>query len=225
MRNTLLSLLALTSVALIAGCSTEPANDSQRQALMTDSRATLMSLEARDPGLRNVVENSYAYAVFPDVGKGGFGIGGAWGRGIVVEQGRFVGYAAVGEGSIGALVGGQTYSELIVFKSREAFHKFQESRLSFGADANAVAIKAGAAATAQFRNGMVVFIHNQGGLMADLSLNGENISFVPAEQSDQDYWTNHDRDRDRDRSYNNTSSYQSTDSNGNTSSYSTTTTR
>jgi lipid-binding SYLF domain-containing protein len=222
MRNTILSLMAVMTVAWSAGCSTEPTNDSQRQALMTDARATLMSLEARDSGLRNVVDNSYAYIVFPDVGKGGFGIGGAWGRGIVVEQGKFVGYAAVGEGAIGALVGGQTYSELVVFKSREAFRKFQESRLSFGADANAVAIKAGAAASAQFRNGMVVFIHNQGGLMADLSINGQNISFVPAEQSDQDYWS-HSRDRNSD--YNNTSSYQSTDSNGNTSSYSTTTTR
>jgi lipid-binding SYLF domain-containing protein len=219
MRKSLLSLLAVMTVAWVAGCSTEPTTDSRREALMTDARATLMSLEARDPGLRNVVDNSYAYIVFPDVGKGGFGIGGAWGRGIVVEQGRFVGYAAVGEGSIGALAGGQTYSELVVFKSHEAFQKFQQSRLSFGADANAVAIKAGAAASAQFRNGMVVFIHNQGGLMADLSVNGQNMSFVPADQGDQDYW-NHSRDRGA----NDTTSYQSS-SNGNNYSESTTTTR
>src|SRR5438270_11210575 len=118
MRTPLLSLLAVMTAACVAGCSTEPANESQRQALMSDARATLMSLESRDPGLHNVVDNSYAYIVFPDVGKGGFGIGGAWGRGIVVEQGRFIGYDAVGEGAIGALAGGQTYSELAVFKRR-----------------------------------------------------------------------------------------------------------
>src|SRR5206468_8613714 len=97
MRTSLSSLLALVTIAWVAGCSTEPTTDSRREALITDSRATLTSLEARDPGLRNVVDNSYAYIVFPDVGKGGFGIGGAWGRGVVVEQGRFVGYAAVSE--------------------------------------------------------------------------------------------------------------------------------
>ena len=65
---------------------------------------------------------------------------------------------------------------------------------------------------------MAVFIHNQGGLMADLSINGQNMSFVPADQADQDYWS-----RNGDRS--NTTSYQSTSNGNSTYSESTTTTR
>lgn len=205
MRTSLVSLLALALVSLSIGCSTEPPTESRRDALQSNSQATVRSLEATDPGLKNVVDNAYAYIVFPDVGKGGFLIGGAWGRGVVVEQGKFIGYAAVGEGAVGALAGGQTYSELIVFKTQEAFRKFQGNRLSFGADANIVALKAGAAASAEFRNGIVVFLHNQGGLMADLSLKGQNISFVPADQGEQNNW-----DQSQNRSET-TTTYRQTD--------------
>ncbi|HEX5245121.1 MAG TPA: lipid-binding SYLF domain-containing protein [Tepidisphaeraceae bacterium] len=177
MRNVLLSLLAVGLVACATACSTEPKSQDQREALRDNAKASLKSMEARDAGLANVVNNAYAYIVFPDVGKGGFVIGGAFGRGIVYANGQMVGYAAIDQASVGALAGGQSYEELIVFKDQTAFQKFQDNRLSFGADVSAVALKAGAAASAQFRNGVEVFIHNQGGLMADASLNGQNISF------------------------------------------------
>jgi lipid-binding SYLF domain-containing protein len=193
MRKSLISLFSVLSIALVAGCSTEPKTDARREALVTDTQATVKTLEARDSGLRNVLDNAYAYIVFPDVSKGGFLVGGAWGRGIVYEQGRFIGYASVSEGAVGALAGGQTFSEVIVFKTHEAFKNFQSNRLSFGADANVVALKAGAAASAEFRNGIMVLVHNQGGLMIDASVKGQNIAFVPAEQSEIDNWNQDNR--------------------------------
>jgi lipid-binding SYLF domain-containing protein len=184
LRSSVFSVLALFALVWAAGCSAEPKTESRREALQADGKTTLRSLEATDPGLQNVVENNYAYIVFPDIGKGGFVIGGAYGRGVVYEQGRFVGYASVAEGSVGATAGGQTFSEVIVFNSREAFRRFQSNRLSFGADASAVALRAGAAASAEFRNGTAVFVSNQGGLMVDASVKGQNIAFVPADQVD-----------------------------------------
>lgn len=177
MRSLLLSVVAVGLVACLTACSTEPKSPDQREALRDNAKASLKSMEARDTGLANVVNSGYAYIVFPDVGKGGFVIGGAYGRGVVYANGQMVGYAAVDQASIGALAGGQSYEELIVFKDQNAFQRFQDNRLSFGADASAVALKAGAAAAAQFRNGVEVFIHNQGGLMVDASLNGQNITF------------------------------------------------
>ena len=109
-----------------------------------------------------------------------------WGRGVVYEQGRMVGFAAVTEGSIGLTAGGQTYSELIVFKDPESYRKFQNGNFTFDAQASAVALKAGAAAAAQFRNGVMVFIHNQGGLMADASIGGQKISFHPTREFQND---------------------------------------
>jgi lipid-binding SYLF domain-containing protein len=184
MRGLLVSLVAIGMVGWVAGCSTEPTTNAKREVLQDDAQNTLKSLEATDSGLANVVNNGYAYIVFPDVSKGGVGIGGAFGRGIVYEQGRPIGYAAIEQASAGLMIGGQTYSELIVFKDQEAFRKFESSRLSFGAEASAVALKAGAAASTQFKNGVAVFVHNQGGLMADASLNGQNIKFTRASESE-----------------------------------------
>jgi lipid-binding SYLF domain-containing protein len=186
MRNLILPLVSVGMVAFVAACATEPSNQAQRQALVDNSQTTLKSMEAKDAGLADVVNQNYAYVVFPDIGKGGFGIGGAWGRGVVYEQGRMVGFAAVTEGSIGLTAGGQTYSELIVFKDPESYRKFQNGNFTFDAQASAVALKAGAAAAAQFRNGVMVFIHNQGGLMADASIGGQKISFHPTREFQND---------------------------------------
>ncbi len=186
MRNLLLSLVSVGMVAFVAACATEPNSQSQRQALADNAQTSLKSMEAKDPGLADVVNNAYAYVTFPDIGKGGFVIGGAWGRGVVYEQGRMVGFAAVSEGSLGITAGGQTYAELIVFKDQSAFHKFQNGDFTIGAGASVVALKAGAAAAAEFRNGMVVFIQNQGGLMADASINGQKVSFHPTREFQND---------------------------------------
>ena len=186
MRNLFLALLSVSMVAFVAACSSEPSSQSQRQALVDNAQSTLKSMEAKDPGLADVVNRNYAYVIFPDIGKGGFVIGGAWGRGVVYEQGRMVGFAAVTEGSVGITAGGQTYSELIVFKDSNSYQKFQNGNFTFDAQASAVALKAGAAAAAQFRNGVLVFIHNQGGLMADVSVGGQKISFHPSREFQND---------------------------------------
>src|SRR5690348_12904570 len=55
--------------------------------------------------------NSYGYAVFPTVGKGGLGVGGAYGKGRVYKQGKYVGDTSVTQLSFGLQAGGQAYSE------------------------------------------------------------------------------------------------------------------
>src|SRR4051794_16913261 len=76
-----------------------------------DAAATLKRLEKKDPGLRRFLERAYGYAVFPRVGKAGLVVGGAYGRGVVFEQGEKVGYATMGRTSLGVDVGGDTFSE------------------------------------------------------------------------------------------------------------------
>jgi len=48
-----------------------------------------------------------------------------------------------------------------------------------GANASAVALKAGAAAATQFDNGVAIFVHPKGGLMAEASVSGQKIKFEP----------------------------------------------
>jgi len=87
---------------------------------------------------------SYGYAVFPSIGKGGIGIGGAYGKGRVYAKGAYVGDTSVTQLSVGFQLGGQVYSQIIFFEDKRAFDEFTSGNFEFGAQATAVAITAGA---------------------------------------------------------------------------------
>jgi hypothetical protein len=115
------------------------------EELHGEVRATLDRMEAKDPGLKNLLRHAHAYAVFPSVGKATAVIGGAFGKGEVIRGGRVVGYAALGQLTLGVQLGGQTFSEVIAFQDAAAFDRFKQGRYAFAANASAVMVKAGAA--------------------------------------------------------------------------------
>src|SRR5215831_7153273 len=66
-------------------------------------------------------DTAFGYAVFPSIGKGGIGIGGAYGKGRVYEQGAYVGECSMKQATIGFQLGGQAYSQIIFFEDSRAF--------------------------------------------------------------------------------------------------------
>src|SRR5207248_3700013 len=116
----------------------------------------LREMAAQSPGIRDMVESGYAYAMFPEVGKGAVVAGVASGKGIVVQQGSRIGTVTLQQGSIGVDIGAQTYSELLVFENADALNRLKQGKLEFGASAEVVAVKAGAAATSRFDKGVKV---------------------------------------------------------------------
>ena len=180
MRKTLQLLAAcFVTAGVLAGCSDSPTpkTEAKREGLAADAEAAVRRMSAADPSLRDFLDRAYGYAVFPSIGKGGFVVGGSYGRGEVYREGRQVGYADVTAISAGLLAGGQTITELVVFGTESAFNNFTRGEYSLGANASVVALKAGAAAGAQFRDGVVTFVESRGGLMADLSLEGQRFRF------------------------------------------------
>src|SRR6188472_390233 len=104
--------LMLAGIAVgLAGCATAPKDDKHRQALVDDSAAALSKFQAEDPGIQSMLNNAYGYAIFPSIGEGGLGVGGAYGRGTVYEQGRMIGYADVTKATVGLQAGGQSFAE------------------------------------------------------------------------------------------------------------------
>ena len=136
-------------------------------------------MRARDPGLGSILANPVGYVVFPSIGKGGLVVGGAYGHGVLYEHGRMTGFTKISQGSHGLQAGGQSYTELIVFRDPWALNKLKAGEFSMGANASAVMVKPGAAASADYRNGLAVFVHPQGGVMAELSLSGQQIDYAP----------------------------------------------
>lgn len=148
--------------------------------------------------LGNVPEllaESYGYAVLPTIGKGGIGIGGAGGTGCVFARGTHTGKVSMGQITIGWQLGGQAYSQIILFKNVDVYNDFIKGQFEFGADATAVALTYGAAAGAStkgasasagdtkaagaWKRGMAVFTLAKGGLMYEVSIGGQKFKFKP----------------------------------------------
>ena len=142
---------------------------------------------------------SYAYAVFPTVGSGALGVGGAFGKGRVYVHGVHTGNATLGQVSVGFQAGGKAYSEIIFFEDKRALDEFESGNFEFGADASVVAITAGANAGAAtngasagvsagqndaatrgiYQKGMAVFTIAKGGLMYSAAIAGQKFSYSP----------------------------------------------
>ena len=165
-------------VMVLAGCESTPVTP--ESAIPDRAQATLNKMITADSGLRTITDKSYAYAIFPEVGAAALGVGGACGMGVVYQNGKEIGVVVLNQGSIGLQLGGDTYSELIVFDTPEAFDSFRNGKLEFGADASATIIKAGSAASAPFNHATRIFAMPKGGLMAGISVSGQKFTFTPA---------------------------------------------
>ncbi|MBO2673360.1 lipid-binding SYLF domain-containing protein [Shewanella algae] len=184
--STLFALLALASSLLLI--PTASANDSYSSAIATFKQAS---------ETHKFFDSAYGYAIFPTIGKGGLGIGAAYGKGRVYRGGVYTGESSMTQVSIGFQIGGQAYSEIIFFKDEQAYRDFTSGSFEFGAQASAVAINAGAnaqagttgnsagagqsggsqAAKAAYINGMAVFTAAKGGLMVEAALAGQSFTF------------------------------------------------
>ena len=150
------------------------------EELHSESRATVRRMAERDPGLRERIDQAYAYAVFPSVGKATAVVGGAFGKGEVFRSGRLIGYAGVVQLTLGLQLGGQTFSEIVTFDDRRALDRFKSGRTTFAASASAVLVKAGAAASARPDRGTTAFVSSDGGLMLEAAIGGQKFFFKPA---------------------------------------------
>jgi lipid-binding SYLF domain-containing protein len=184
LNTTLGGAIALAALFLI-GCQTAPKTEQEKATLEQDAQSALHRMTAEDPAIQDIVNRGYGYAVFPNAGKGGLIVGGGYGRGVVYEQGRQIGYADITQVTAGAQIGGQAFSELIVFENKEALDRFKNNQLTFSANASAVIVKKGAAAANRFENGVAVFVLPKAGAMAEASLGGQKFTFTPSEGSGQ----------------------------------------
>jgi lipid-binding SYLF domain-containing protein len=165
-----------------------------------DSYANTIEVFQKSPQVQPFFKNAYGYAVFPTIGKGGIGIGGAYGKGQVYRQGEVTGNTSLFKASFGLQLGGQAFSEIIFFEDKRAFDEFTSGQFEFDASASAVAITAGVQAKAgtegatgsatagpatgaqaetNYHKGMVIFVHAKGGLMYELAIGGQKFTYEP----------------------------------------------
>jgi hypothetical protein len=176
-------LLASAAMGLVAlpGCSSGSKSKEGELVLRTSTNSAMAGIYKADPSLQNFVNAGYAFAIFPNIAAGTVPVGGILGRGEVIEQGTFIGYADVCAGTFAATVGGPRYAELIVFQDKASLDKFTSNTLIFPANTPAPAIRNGIGARAKFNNGMAVFKNPIDGPLDDASVSGQQFAFAAAQ--------------------------------------------
>ncbi|ACS93590.1 conserved hypothetical protein [Teredinibacter turnerae T7901] len=167
------------------------------QASLADSYSESLRTFKESPAVQKFLTNAYGYALFPTIGKGGFGVGGAHGKGKVFRNGQATGDTSMTQLTIGLQMGGQAFSQIIFFQDKHAYNRFTSGKFEFGAQATAVAITASANAqtgttgnaagatgkadagkqVSEYVNGMAIFTYAKGGLMYEASVGGQKFTF------------------------------------------------
>ncbi len=170
--------LALVALCLLVASSFTQAwtPDSSDKMELSVAQAILTAKE-KDPSLETWFDTAYGYAVFPRVGKGGIGIGGAHGKGLVIKGDKTVAETSLSQVTVGFQLGGQVYSQFIFFKDETAFNQFARGNFEMGAQVSAVAITVGASADANYDKGVAVFTIAEGGLMYEATVGGQKFKY------------------------------------------------
>jgi|SRR6185369_7116948 len=178
-KNNLVSIavILLMSMAIAMPASTWAQNSKDNKIIgdCTEAKAEFIKTDAL---MQSLFDNSYGYVIFPNVGKGGIGVGGAAGNGILFDHGKEIGSAKMKQVSVGFQFGGQVYREVIFFENNDAMDRFKQNKLEFSAQASAVAATAGASANVKYRDGVMIFTQQKGGLMYEASVGGQKFNYT-----------------------------------------------
>lgn len=156
-----------------------------------------------EAGIGDMFDSAYGYALFPTIGKAGFVVGGALGKGRVYEQKKYIGDVLMGQASVGFQVGASGFSQVIFFEDLRALQEFTSGNFEFGAEISAVALTTAAGASANtggssatasggknnatttspgYNKGMATFTIAKGGAMVEASVGGQNFKFTKVGQ-------------------------------------------
>jgi len=173
MRKLLLSILTVSAMGWVtANAAWDPDEGAEYDA---KAQVALDEFKAADSKIESFIAKSAGYVVIPTVGKGGIGIGGARGKGVLYEGGEVTAVITLTQLSFGFQWGGQAYSEFIFFEDAATLENFKRGNYELNAQASAVAVTAGASADAEFNGGMAIFTQAKGGLMYEAAVGGQKF--------------------------------------------------
>ena len=145
--------------------------------LQNEVKASLADFAKSNPKVEAHLHTAYAFAFFPKITKGGLGIGGAGGKGLVFDDKTVVGESKLAQATFGLQAGGQQYMEIVLFEDQAAFDRFTAGKVKFSGQASAVALKDGASADINYQDGVAIFTKTIGGFMAEASVGGQSFKY------------------------------------------------
>jgi lipid-binding SYLF domain-containing protein len=172
--------LTIGTAAFLALVLATPAQ-AQKESDILKVQQVIATMVEKDAGMQDWFDSSYGYVVFPNVGKGAIGVGGAHGNGLVYKGGALVAKSELIQVTVGLQLGGQSFVEVIFFKDETAFNDFARGNFEFSAQASAVALTAGASADMAYNTGVAVVTMTNAGLMYEASVGGQKFNYEPVD--------------------------------------------
>lgn len=162
---TALRLALIVPVLLLSVSTASARKNKDKDEIGEGVQQVKKDWQAKDNTFNKTLKKAYAYAIFPEVGKGGFIVGASHGAGEVYQKGKLIGHAKMTQTTVGAQVGGQTCAEVILFEDKAA--------------ATAIGGKKGAAAASKYKDGVVIMVLPKKGTMAEAAGGGQKFAFEP----------------------------------------------
>jgi lipid-binding SYLF domain-containing protein len=183
-------VLAIATLLWAAGAQAMEWTPDPGVPLQVQVAETMQAFRDSDPGLARFFDEACAIAVFPRVWRAGVAFGFGGGRGLLLQQGGVRGEVSQGAFSMGLQAGGQTFRQLIFFRTCEAARQFTEDgnlgalsgRVELAGRATAQAGSSGAFTDPGITPDVAVFSLSRAGLMLDLSAAGVRYRFTPTGQ-------------------------------------------
>lgn len=157
------------------------AQTSEQQRIINDAERAKQTLIKTDEGIRNLFNNSAGYAIFPNVGKGAYIVGGASGNGVVYQNDELIGMTDLKQLDVGLQLGGQAFIQVMIFRTTKALEHFKEGNFRLSGKASAVALDKGRAKDLEFQDGVGVLTLPKAGAMVEVSVGGQKFSFEELE--------------------------------------------
>ena len=149
-------------------------------ATQLKAQTAMSAIREKIPRSGTYFDEAWGYAVYPSVTRVGFGFGGAWGKGIVIEQGSVVGSTSFWQFTSGIQAGARNFSMIVFFKDKEALEYFKSEETQFMGQAGLALATAGIAGTPAYNHGVAIVTMTRLGIMGEFTISGAKFTFRPA---------------------------------------------
>jgi lipid-binding SYLF domain-containing protein len=176
------TLAATTGLVILALVASAASFASSKAELDASADTALQHFFALNPANKPLAQKAAGILIFSHVTKGGIGVAGEYGQGVLRVGNATVDYYSIGSASVGLTLGIAKHREIIMFMTQDSLDKFTASKgWSIGADAAVVLVKQGASGqydSDTIGKPILAFVFGEKGLLGDVSLEGSKISKI-----------------------------------------------
>lgn len=182
-RKRITSFVACIALLIVASIGHRSAHAADSKAQMTQEAQTALQQLYRDtPTAKVLGEKAAGVLVFPRVTKGGFIVGGQYGEGTLLKDGKAAGFYNIAAASYGLQAGLQKFGYALFFMSESDLRYLDSSAgWEVGVGPTVTIVEEGFArsiSTSTAREGIYAFTFSHKGLMAGLGLQGSKITRI-----------------------------------------------